>query len=98
MTSDNRTREEILVAAAVVDNRARRRFEITVEGLTATLDYQSTPKALTLIHTEVPEALRGRGLGPRLVETAVRAGRAEGLQIVIVCPFARAYLRAHPVP
>ena len=55
-----------------------------------------TPKTLTLIHTEVPKALRGRGLGARLVESAVKAGRAEGLLLVVVCPFARAYLRAHP--
>jgi len=100
MTS-NRLREEILgdvPAGEFVDNRARRRFEITLDGLTATLDYERTPKTLTLIHTEVPEALRGRGLGARLVESAVKTGRAEGLLLVVVCPFARAYLRAHPVP
>jgi predicted GNAT family acetyltransferase len=101
MTSDNRTRDEDVAGAPAgefVDNPARSRFEITVDGLTATLDYERTLTTLTLIHTEVPEALRGRGFGARLVESAVRAGRAERLQLVVVCPFARAYLRAHPVP
>jgi predicted GNAT family acetyltransferase len=81
----------------VVDNRALSRYEITIDGLTATLAYERTPERLTLIHTEVPDALRGRGIGARLVEGAVKAGRAQGLQLVIVCPFARAYLRAHPI-
>jgi predicted GNAT family acetyltransferase len=80
-------------AVNVVDNRARSRFEITIEGLTATLDYERAPKRLTLMHTEVPEALRGRGIGERLVDAAVDAGHAEGLTLVVVCPFARAYLR-----
>jgi uncharacterized protein len=50
---------------------------------------------LTLIHTEVPEALRGRHLGDELVEAALAAGHSAGLRIVAVCPFVQAYLRKH---
>ena len=81
----------------VVDNRGGQRFELEVDGETAFLEYQRTDDALALIHTEVPERLRGRGLGERLVVTALEAGRADGLRIVAVCPFVRAYLRRHPV-
>jgi uncharacterized protein len=51
---------------------------------------------LRLIHTEVPEGLRGRHVGETLVEAALHAGRSEGLSIVAICPFVRAYMRKHP--
>ncbi len=82
-------------AAAVSDNRALDRFEVTVEGHTAFLKYERTHDALTLIHTEVPGALRGRHVGDALVEAALHAGRSAGLRIVAVCPFVRAYMRRH---
>jgi uncharacterized protein len=81
----------------VSDNPALKRFEVTVDGETGFLAYERTGETLTLIHTEVPEPLRGRHLGDRLVDAALQAGRAEGLRIVVVCPFARAYLRRHRV-
>ena len=79
----------------VTDNRTRHRFEIAIGGDTAFLQYARTPTALTLIHTEVPPALRGQHVGEALVEAARQAARAEGLPIVAVCPFAKAYLRKH---
>jgi len=83
-------------AAAVSDNHALNRFEVTIDGHTAFLVYERTHDALTLVHTEVPDPLRGRHVGDALVEAALRAGHAEGLRIVAVCPFVRAYLRKHP--
>ena len=84
------------MTAAVIDNSALSRFELPIDGQTAFLDYQRTPDSLRLVHTEVPEALRGRGYGETLVKEAIARGRAEGLRIVAVCPFVRAYLRKHP--
>ena len=80
---------------AVSDNPARSRFEVTVDGQTAYLAYERTNDRLTLVHTEVPPELRGRHLGDKLVEAGVSAARAAGLQLVVVCSFARAYLRRH---
>ena len=80
----------------VSDNRTLNRFELTIDGQTAFLEYERTHESLTIIHTEVPEALRGRHLGDTLVEAALAAARSEKLRIVVVCPFARAYLRRHP--
>jgi predicted GNAT family acetyltransferase len=84
--------------APVTDNRTGRRFELTVNGETAFLVYERTADALTLIHTEVPPALRGRHLGEALVEAALNAARSAGLRVIAVCPFARAYMRKHPPP
>jgi predicted GNAT family acetyltransferase len=77
----------------VTDDPAHSRFELTVDGYTGYLAYERTADQLTILHTEVPLEIRGRHLGERLVEAAVSAARSDGLRLVIVCPFARAYLR-----
>lgn len=45
------------------DNPAASRFELTVDGLTAFLVYERHPDTLVLVHTEVPDGLRGHHLG-----------------------------------
>jgi uncharacterized protein len=82
-------------APAVIDNRDASRFELTRGGETAFLRYERTPTTLTLIHTEVPESLRGRRLGDLLAKAGIESARAEGLRLVVVCPFVRAYMRKH---
>ena len=81
---------------AVSDNTELQQFELTADGVTAYLKYERTPDTLRIIHTEVPDALRGRHVGDALVQAALDAGRSAGLRIVAICPFARAYLRRHP--
>jgi len=84
-------------ADQVVDNTASQRFELEVDGQVAFLNYERSDGALTLIHTEVPAALRGHHIGDSLVKGALAAARREGSRIVAVCPFVRAYLRKHPL-
>jgi uncharacterized protein len=91
-SSDDRKLTDI---ESVVDNRARHQFELHVNGETAFLKYKRTDDALTLIHTEVPTALRGQHVGDALVESALRLGASAGLRIVAVCPFVQAYMRKH---
>jgi uncharacterized protein len=90
--------EGVPPAAEVNDNRHARRFELVVEGQTAVLNYERTPNSLVLVHTEVPPALRGRHIANVLAKAAIDHAHAEGLQIVAVCPFVKAYLRRHPHP
>jgi predicted GNAT family acetyltransferase len=80
---------------SVIDNAAASRFELADGGETAFLVYERAPGALRLIHTEVPPAMRGQHAGDALVEAALEAGRAAGLRIIAICPFAQAYLRKH---
>jgi predicted GNAT family acetyltransferase len=82
--------------AVARDNRAGGRFELVVDGHLAELVYQRVGDRLVLVHTEVPEALGGRGLGGVLVRAALDAAAREGLTIVPECPFARRWLEGHP--
>lgn len=72
------------------------RFEARVDDALATLDYVQEGDTLRLVHTEVPEALAGRGVGSRLVRGALDAARERGLRIAPECGFVAAYLRRHP--
>jgi len=80
----------------IVNNRDRMRFETERDGHTAHLDYRRQGERLVLVHTEVPEALEGHGLGGALVMTAIDFAAEHGLEVEPQCPFAREWLRRHP--
>ncbi|MGD0311264.1 MAG: GNAT family N-acetyltransferase [Acidimicrobiales bacterium] len=80
----------------VIDLPEQSRFELNVDGRVAELVYRVEGRHLVLVHTEVPEALGGQGIGGRLVQAAVERAAAEGLTIVPRCPFARQWLERHP--
>jgi hypothetical protein len=79
-----------------VDNPARRRFEVAVDGHVAELTYDRRDGRLVLVHTGVPDEIDGRGVGIALVRAAVDAAVAGDLTMVPRCPFARRYLETHP--
>jgi len=79
----------------IVDETADERFVLEEDGHTAELIYHLHGERLTLIHTEVPDALEGRGIGGRLVRAALTRARRDQLTIVPNCPFARSWLEKH---
>jgi hypothetical protein len=84
------------MTGTVRDNAALKRFELEVDGLTAVMYYRLAPGVITLVHTEVPPAIGGRGVGSALVRGALEAIRAKGLKVVATCPFVGAYMGKHP--
>jgi predicted GNAT family acetyltransferase len=83
------------MANDVVDNRARNRYELTVDGATAFVAYAREPGVITFIHTVVPEALAGRGVGSMLATHVLDDARANGEKVIPQCPFIAAYIRRH---
>jgi predicted GNAT family acetyltransferase len=80
----------------VIDNAAAARFEVTVAGTLAELIYRRRANRLVLVHTEVPDALSGQGVGGALVQAALAEAAAGNLTVVPLCPFARGWLQRHP--
>jgi predicted GNAT family acetyltransferase len=74
----------------------RGRFEIHQDGHVAFLEYNLTGKVLELIHTEVPQALEGRGLAAELAKSALDWARENGAKVDVICDFVAAYLKKHP--
>lgn len=81
---------------AVVDEPQQARFRYTEDGVDAELVYRVDASRLILVHTEVPEALGGRGVGGRLVAAAVERAARSGETLAPWCPYARSWLRDHP--
>jgi predicted GNAT family acetyltransferase len=80
----------------VVDDPAASRFVVETDGQIAELVYQLDDDRLLLLHTGVPRALEGRGIGSQLVGAAIEEARRRGLTVVPLCPFARGWLQRHP--
>jgi uncharacterized protein len=82
--------------ARVIDDQDDSRFEAVVAGAMAELVYRRRADRLVLLHTEVPDALSGHGIGGELVRAAVDRAARERLTVVPICPFARDWLERHP--
>jgi predicted GNAT family acetyltransferase len=96
-TVETGIRVDVESELAVRDHREASRFEAVRDGQVAFLQYERRPDAFVFLHTEVPEPLRGQGIATQLVTVALQSARAEGLPIVVRCPFVRAYLQKHRV-
>ena len=83
-------------APGVRDNREASRFEIATDQGAAFLEYRRTPDSMVFVHTEVPKALRERGLAGLLAAAGLETARREGLRTVAQCPFVRKYVEEHP--
>jgi predicted GNAT family acetyltransferase len=83
-------------AKRVIDNQSKSRFELTSDDHLAELIYRRRADRLVLVHTEVPEALSGQGIGGLLVQAAIDRAAGEDLTVVPLCPFARGWLQRHP--
>ena len=82
------------MATNVRDNPERQRFELEADGHVAFSNYSRTGNVLTILHTEVPKALEGRGIGSSLTRGVL--DRSQGLKVNALCPFAKGYIERHP--
>ena len=80
----------------VSHNEGAHRYELEVDGQLAIAEYRLRPGRISFTHTEVPDALEGRGIGKRLVKAALDGARAQGLKVVPACPFVKHYIETHP--
>lgn len=80
----------------VAKNETAKRFELTVDGYTAFIDYKERNQVITLIHTESPEELAGRGVATALIEKALAYLEENKYELVPLCPLVFAYIKRHP--
>ena len=82
---------------AVTDNAEAERYEIRVDGsLAGFAEYRGHTDTRTFTHTEIDERYEGQGLGSRLVRDALEDARRQGLKVLPMCPFVKAYIGRHP--
>ena len=71
-------------------------FELERGGKIATLEYTIAGDVLALLHSEIPESLRGTGIASTLSKTALDWAREHKMKVDVVCPFVSGFLRTHP--
>lgn len=79
------------------DGPSKGRYRLVVDGIEAEMTYSRVGNTQIIIdHTEVPDALRGRKVGERLVRQAMEDARRDKVVIIPLCPFAKAMIGRHP--
>ena len=79
----------------IVLNEATHRFEWTVDGHTAYEVFERFPGGIAYLHTIVPKALEGRGVGSKLVRHILDYAVQNQLKVRPDCPFVKAYIDKH---
>jgi predicted GNAT family acetyltransferase len=72
------------------------RFTTDVDGNQAQLDYTLAADVMTITHTRVPPAIRGRGVAAELMAAALAAARSAGWSVNPACSYAAAYMAKQP--
>jgi len=85
-----------LTMGQVRQNSALHRFEFDIAGGTGLALYRLADGVMTFTHTEVPAALRGRGIGSQMMHAVLQNVRAQGLKVVPRCPFVADFIDRHP--
>jgi len=88
--------KEEFLPLAVKQNVANSRFELTVDGYTAFIDYKEEGTRIHLIHTESPTELAGRGVATALIEKTLMDIEEHHKTVLPYCPLVFAYIKKNP--
>jgi len=84
------------MSTAVTDNAQASRYEISADGhLAGFTEYRRYPTVIEFVHTEIEPQYEGRGLASELIRSALDTARANGLNVLPLCPFVREYIERH---
>lgn len=76
----------------VTHNMDSGRFEVSIEGHLAALDYRLRNGRIVFTHTGVPSSLEGRGIGSALARAGLEYASQSDLKVIPLCPFVRSYI------
>lgn len=79
-----------------INNTEKLHFEIKLGNEHAYIEYRWHNEKIVLMHTEVPESMRGKGIANKLAKDVFEYIRSHKLKSVVYCPFLLGYLKRHP--
>lgn len=80
----------------IVRDADHERIELRIGDERAFLTYHLKDSALSLLHTEVPPALRGKRIGEALARSILNYARDLRLTVKPYCPFVAGFISRHP--
>jgi predicted GNAT family acetyltransferase len=78
-----------------INNTSRHRYEMVVNDWMAYVTYAQTGNEITLLHTCVPTALEGQGIGSELARSVLDDIRQRNLRVVPECAFIAGFIKRH---
>jgi uncharacterized protein len=81
----------------VADHPLGGHIDAVIDGTTAgSAHYRVVEGRVVVTHTEVRDAYEGKGVGAAIARTLLDQIRADGRQVVPLCPFINGYIERHP--
>ena len=80
----------------VTNNEQEMQFEAIVSDDKAVMVYRWYHGDLAIMHTEVPEAGRGKGYSNALAEYAIAFAKEKNIKLKLYCVFMQGYMKRHP--
>ena len=78
----------------IIHQKDQNRFILPLDNnLEAFVEYRLNDKTMSLIHSEVPSELRGKGAGKELVLKTFERLTEEGYKAVAICSYIKAIAR-----
>lgn len=84
--------EEIII----INNKELLRFEAAIDDELAMLTYRFYKNNLALMHTSVPQHMKGKGIGKKLVLAAIDFAIEQKKKLMLYCSFAAKFVKEHP--
>jgi uncharacterized protein len=92
-----KNKKDRVMPSTLRNNKSKSRFELEIDDHLAFVEYaMPSSGSITLLHTEVPKELGGRGVGSILAKAVLENIRAHGLKVEPKCEFLAGYIKKHP--
>ena len=88
--------KEEYVNLPLVKNENIKQFEMMVDDYKAKIVYEEHHFTITLLHTEVPPQLEGKGVATAIIEKTLAYIEKNHFRLIPLCPFVIAFIKRHP--
>jgi|WetSurMetagenome_2_1015567.scaffolds.fasta_scaffold245445_3 uncharacterized protein len=80
----------------IQNNHEASQFEAHSGDEVAYLQYELSNDQISLLHTEVPASMEGKGIASALAKTGLEFARTNNLYVIPQCEFVQGYIQRHP--
>ena len=78
------------------NNPDKLRFELELDNKLAFIDYELAKQTITMLHTEVPKELEGKGIGSMIAGKALDYATIHDFKVIPSCTFIADFIAKNP--
>jgi len=80
----------------IINNEKNQQFEYHHNDEIARLEYRFYKDNIAMMHTVVPDSMKGQGVASALAEQAFAFAKEKKKKVMVYCPFVSKYVKKHP--